>query len=210
MRQISSIAASLASDAMSGVGFSMGRDAWRSTKKNQDTLYLIAIAGFIVAAPFFAGRSLTRGHNRGLPGTILKTCLWNALVIVTAGALPFILPNTYYLSGERDVFVSWPLLVFTLAPLAIGLFVGLMQRPKRLQKFQIEKKNQEFLAKIGIQVSRAPASTHVDQNGNYLAFRGAAGDKLLFDAVGERGRKAFISVDGNGLMTSYSGLVSAS
>ncbi|MDI6028657.1 hypothetical protein QBK99_20995 [Corticibacterium sp. UT-5YL-CI-8] len=207
MRQISSIAASLASDAMSGVGFSMGRDAWRSTKKNQDTLYLIAIAGFIVVAPFFAGRSLTRGHNRGLAGTIFKTYLWNVFLLIVAGALPFILPNSHYLSGKRDIFVFWPLLVFTVAPLAIGLSVGLMQRPKRLLKFQIENKNQEFLAKIGIQESKAPASTHVDQNGNYLAFRGAAGDKLLFDAVGERGRKAFISVDGNGLMTSYSGLV---
>lgn len=208
---LATIAAGMGGATIAGYGLSMGRDLWRSTKKNQGLLiFLIALAG-AVTLPVLGARGLVRGHDRGPVATLFFTFLGNLLWIVAGFALAALCAvfisahmNELYPALSVSVILAT---VTTGCSVAIGLLWGLIQRPGRVRTIATARANEQFLKSIGFVETGGQDITHYDPLGQPLRFIEAHGDRLVFMAVGKRGKRAYISLGPAGRMTAYSGVV---
>ena len=89
----------------------------------------------------------------------------------------------------------------------VGMLTGLYQRPKRLRAFAVKRHNERFLAENGFKETDGKDITHYAPDGQALRFLEAHPGKLVFMVVGKRGKRAFIDLDENGRMLSYTGVV---
>src|SRR5690606_6569336 len=88
----------------------------------------------------------------------------------------------------------------------IGLLVGLLQRPRRLKAIATARFNEQFLKENGFRETDGSDITHYDGAGQPLRLLEAHPERLVFMAVGRRGKRAFIDLDANGRMLQYSGI----
>ncbi|MBZ9898528.1 hypothetical protein LB545_29895 [Mesorhizobium sp. BR1-1-6] len=203
------VAAGIGGTAVAGFGLGLGRDIYRKTKKNVELIALLLAAVF---CPFIGGRGLVRGHNRGIFGTIFLTILGSLLLIVTGFcAATLLLFGILVLVGDGKTDTPFLLallggLVVTALHAGIGMVVGLVQRPKRLKAIAVGKFNERFLEENGFQETDGDDITHYDDSGQALRFLEAHQSRLVFMAVGRRGKRAFIDLDQDGRMVSYSGI----
>lgn len=202
------LAAGVAGSAAAGFGFAFGKDAYKKTKKNVFSILLILAVVFF---PFLGGRNLVRGHDRGFCTTVFITLLGSVLLIVVgfcaATAVLFHIVAMGKLNSENPL----PLaviggLIITLVGTAIGLIVGLCQRPKRLRAFAACRANEKFLSENGFRETGGTDITHYDPSGQALRFIEAHPERLVFMAVGRRGKRAYIELDQSGRMMRYSGI----
>lgn len=205
------LAAGIGGAAIAGVGLSMGRDLYKSTKKKSGSiLVILGIAGAI-ALPLLGARGLIRGHDRGLFGTLFLTIIGNIMLI----ALGFLLAVVILLilgllgGGNQDALVGALLVAFcsTILFSLIGFIWGATQRPRRMRTFATAKMNERFLESIGFRETGGDKITHYDANGQALRFLESHGNQLVFMAVGRRGKRAFIDIAPDGKMLAYSGVV---
>lgn len=205
------MAAGIGGAAVAGYGLSMGRDIYKSTKKNTSPIiFLLAIVGAI-CLPLFGARELVRGHDRGPFGTIFKTLIGSLLLIIIGFVLGLICLSIIFSNKENPVsgqaaayfFAACVTMVFGL----IGLLWGAIERPGRLRTIAIAKANEQFLASIGFRETGGEDITHYDEDGQALRFLEGHGDRLVFMAVGRRGKRAFIDLASDGKMIAYTGVV---
>ncbi len=198
--------------ALAGYGLSAGHDAWRFTKRNSGTLLLFILACGAAYLPFKGARELTRGHNRGLAATLLRTFCAGLLTIFAGAILGFGLSFAIVLilGGTYEAALSFGTLLTTVvASVAtlVGLVVGAFERPKRTRGFAISRANAKFMSEVGLRETGGTDITHYDSDGNALRFLEAHVDRLVFLAVGRRSRRAYINLDTDGRMLAYSGVV---
>lgn len=205
------LAAGVGGTAVAGIGLSLGRDVYKSSKKNGGGILLFVAVLSAIILPFLGGRGMVRGHDRGLFGTIFKTVIWNLLLISIAFFLAFLaLSILAEPTKERPTQLFSPELygaAFTASITLFGMLIGLFQRSKRLNKFAVIKANANFLAEEGFQETDGTDITHYDQNGQGLRFLEAHKNRLVFMPVGRRGKRAFIELDDDGRMIAYTGVV---
>lgn len=147
---LSMIGAGLGASAVAGFGLSAGRDIYKSTKKSGTLIVLLVVLAF---CPFFGARGLVRGHDRGFLGTLLLTYI-GSFILIALGFIASLLVVFYFMvsstgSGEeRDAELIILIVIYaailSAIPTVIGLLVGLIQRPKRLRQFAVQKYNQQF------------------------------------------------------------------
>ncbi|MBZ9864215.1 hypothetical protein LB515_02390 [Mesorhizobium sp. CA15] len=203
------VAAGVGGTAVAGFGFAFGRDIYKKTRKNAE---LIAVLAAAVFCPFIGGRGLVRGHDRGIFGTIFVTLLGSLLLIVAgfcAAALLMFMVLLFVNHGNADS--PLPLALFggfmvTATIAGIGVVVGVCQRPRRLKAIAVAKFNERFLKENGFRETDGDDITHYDAYDQSLRFLEAHPDRLVFMAVGRRGKRAFIDLDQDGRMVSYSGV----
>ncbi|WP_109369328.1 hypothetical protein [Ochrobactrum soli] len=197
--------------AVAGFGLSLGRDIYKGTKKNGGNLLLLLA---VIFCPFIGGRALVRGHDRGVMGTLFLTYIGSILLIaigfVAASFLAF--QGLAATSKETEAGSVIVLAVVTGASVTaflagIGMLTGLYQRPKRLRAFAVKRYNELFLADNGFKETDGKDITHYAPDGQALRFLEAHPGKLVFMAIGKRGKRAFIDLDENGRMLSYTGVV---
>lgn len=198
--------------ALAGFGLSAGHDAWRITKRNSGMLLLLILAFGAAYLPFLGARGIVRGHERGLAGTLFKTVAANLFLILMGISLGFGLSFLAFsvLSAKTEIaFQLSASLSFAVGASAamVGLATGIIERPTRLRRFTILRANAQFMAKIGLRETGGADITHYDAEGNALRFLEAHMDRLVFLAVGRRGRRAYVSLDTEGRMLAYSGVV---
>ena len=225
MRLVSEFAGS----AVAGYGLSIGRDAWKLTKKISGPLFLLLVVASPLILPFFGGRNLVRGYPAPAPKQFRGVL--SGVLLVVAGAslslLPLLLllsipsdgengvptslmskPNS--LSFDSDIVVSNPIfqiwLVTTAVPIFLGVSVGLTQRGGRRKLFKIAQKNDEFLAKMGFVETGEQEITHYDGDGNPLRLLDQTDETIIFLAVGKRNKRAYIRLT-DGEMTGYTGVI---
>ncbi|MER8650983.1 hypothetical protein [Mesorhizobium sp. M0586] len=203
------VAAGIGGTAVAGFGLAFGRDLYKKTKKNVELIALLLAAIF---CPFIGGRGLVRGHDRGIFGTIFLTVLGSLLLIV-AGFCAATLLMFGVLAFVNDGNAHSPLplallggLVVTAIIAGIGVVAGVFQRPKRLKMIAVAKFNERFLKENGFRETDGDDITHYDAYDHSLRFLEAHPDRLVFMAVGLRGKRAFIDLDQDGRMVSYSGV----
>lgn len=209
---LSLIAAGVGASAVAGFGFSAGRDIYKNTKKAGGGLLLILA---VIFCPFIGARGLVRGHDRGLIATVFLTYIASVLLIAIGfGAATFIAWYVLVLGSSDQKDGSAILMTAIMMGLAltaviagIGFLVGIFQRPKRLKIFEVERFNKRFLYDAGFQETDGTDITHYDPDGQPLRFLEAHPGKLSFMAVGKRGKRAFINLDSDGRMLSYTGIV---
>lgn len=203
------VAAGVGGAAVAGFGLAFGRDIYRKSKKDAGLIVLLLV---VVSCPFIGGRGLVRGHDRGLFGTIVLTVI-GSLLLIAAGlcAATFLVLEFLLLSDNGKL--ENPFLFALLGGLAvtgvvagIGIVVGLVQRPKRLKVIAVSKFNDRFLEDRGIRETDGDDITHYDDSGQALRFLEAHRDRLVFMAVGRRGKRAFIDLDEDGRMVGYTGV----
>lgn len=203
------VAAGIGGTAVAGFGFAFGRDIYNKTKKNVE---LIALVLATVFCPFVGGRGLVRGHDRGIFGTIFLTVLGSLILIVVGFcAAALLLFGVLVLVNDGNADSPLPLAVLggfvvTAIIAGIGVLVGVFQRPRRLKAIAVAKFNERFLKENGFQETDGDDITHYDAGGQSLRFLEAHPDRLVFVAVGRRGKRAFIDLDQDGRMVSYSGV----
>ena len=205
------IASIMGTAAVAGFGLSAGRDGWKWTRKSSFGILVAALAAGSFIGPFWGFRELVRGHDRGAAGTIMKTVL-GSLLIAILGAIvgSAVVISIGALFGETTFALSVVFAVgFLAVGAAIGLIVGMIQRPGRARAFRILRLNREFLARAGIRETGGKDITHYDNEGNALRLLDYHTDRLVFTAVGKRGKRAYIALTPNGEMTAYSGVVTA-
>ena len=207
--KLSMLAAGVGGAAVAGFGLAAGRDLYKSTKKNAGLLLLLGTA---LVCPFIGGRGLVRGHDRGFLATFFLTCIGNflliALGIAAASAIVF-----YFIAAgatqSSPATISGAIFIgasATLLMTAAGILVGLFQRPKRLKIFTVARANERFMHDQGFQETNGTDITHYDKSGHALRFLEAHPNRIVFMAVGRRGKRAFIDLDQDGRMTGYTGV----
>ncbi|GLU28000.1 hypothetical protein [Brucella sp. NBRC 12950] len=205
------IAAGVGGAAVAGFGLSMGRDIYKGAKKNSGNLLLLLS---VIFCPFIGGRELVRGHDRGVLGTFFITYIGSILLIaigfISASILAF--EGLAVTSKEAEaggvMILSIIIGAAVTAFLAgIGLLVGFYQRSKRLHAFAVKRHNERFLTELGFKETDGKDITHYAPDGQGLRFLEAHPGKLVFMAVGKRGKRAFIDLDEDGKMKSYTGIV---
>ncbi|MBX3582833.1 MAG: hypothetical protein KF810_13140 [Rhizobiaceae bacterium] len=201
------IAAGVGGAAVAGYGLAMGRDAWRSTKRNQSTIViLLAIAG-AVALPFLGGRNLVRGHDRGLTATLFLTLIGSTALIAIGLVLAFFLfTAVFHQADEALVGAAFLAVCTTGAITLLGVVWGSFQRPGRRKLFATAKFNDQFLAEQGFTETGGEDITHYDPSGQPLRFLEQHADRLVFMVVGRRGKRTYITLDSDGRMQNYSGV----
>jgi len=202
------VAAGVGGAAVAGFGLAFGRDIYKKSKKNIEFILLLLA---IIFCPFIGGRGLVRGHDRGLFGTIFLTFIGSVLLIVVGFCAATFLAFEIVVMGKIDPDNPFPLallggFVTTAIITGIGILVGLFQRPKRLKAIAASKANEEFLITNGFRETDGTDITHYDPSGQALRFLEAHPDRLVFMAVGRRGKRAYIDLDKNGRMVEYSGI----
>lgn len=206
------IAAGAGGAAIAGFGLSMGRDIYKGTKKNGGFIVLLLT---VIVFPFIGGRGLVRGHDRGFFGTLFLTYIGSILLIAigfaAATLLVILFLATSGASGSDDnkliMMIASFCGVVTAFLAGIGILVGLFQRPKRLRTIRIKRHNEQFLNKNGFIETGGQDITHYAPDGQALRFMEAHPGKIVFMPVGRRGKRAFIELDEDGRMTSYTGVV---
>lgn len=194
--------------AVAGFGFAFGRDIYKKSKKNIRIVLLLLATIF---CPFIGGRELVRGHDRGLIGTVFLTLIGSILLIALGFvAAAFLAFEVIVLSGI-DPNKPIPLALLGSVTLTtilggIGVLVGLLQRPTRLNAIAIAKANEKFLTENGFAEAGGADITHYDPNGQPLRFLEAHPSRLVFMLVGRRGKRTYINLDSDGRMIDYSGI----
>lgn len=200
----------LARAAVGGFGSSFGRDAYRTMKKQGLLLAAIAIAAAAVALPFLGGRHMIRGHDRGWFLTLALTVI-GSLLLITLGAIAAVFVDIVLLSfivseDSPAVPPRYGLIAAAVAmSTGIGLLIGLAERKSRLRGFHIARENERFLLDQGFIETGGNDVTHRDGDGTPLRLLEATRDSVVFMVVGRRGKRAFITLDSEGRMLSYSG-----
>jgi len=205
------LAAGLGGAAVAGFGLSVGRDVYKSTKKGAGLILIVAAALGAILLPMLGARELVRGHDRGPFGTAFITIIGSFALIAIGFVLGLVLLSIV-MSDKTDpqkaqaaaiVSAMGATGVFSL----IGLLWGAAQRGVRLRTFEIAKANERFLTSIGFQETGGDDITHYDQDGQALRLLESHGNRLVFMAVGRRGKRAFIDLAPDGKMLSYSGVI---
>lgn len=207
---LSSLAASVGSAAVAGYGLSIGRDFWKSTKKNRGLLLILLVIGCALALPLLGGRGLLRGHDRGFFGTVVATVIGNLFLVSAGFAISFALIAFVGSSQvqDADTVVGAALITaagVTAVPSLAGLIWGVLQRPTRLRTFRTVRANDEFLKLVGITETGGDDITHHSPEGP-LRLLEAHRDRLVFMVVGRRGKRAYIKLSEDGRMVAYSGV----
>ncbi|MEZ0003230.1 hypothetical protein [Sinorhizobium fredii] len=217
---LSGAAATVGKTAVAGYGLSMGHDLWKATKKGKDGISIILVVVGSLVLPVLGGRELVRGHDRGFAGTIFKTILGSVLLTAVGFALTWfaffiligILAGSSDDNGTANIFASWQAVLWlatwvTGTMWCIGLLWGAIQRPSRLKRIGLHRANERFLETQGFRTTDGDDITHFDPHGQPLRFIEAHSDRLVFMAVGKRGKRGYINLDAEGRMVSYSGVV---
>lgn len=202
------VAADAGGAAVAGFGLAFGRDVYNKTKKN---IGLIALLFAAIFCPFIGGRGLVRGHDRGAIGTLFLTVLGSVLLIAAGFCVATIAVFGILTVGNIDpdrapAMAAVAGFVLTVTVAGIGVLVGLLQRPRRLKAFAVSQANERFLADNGFRETDGTDITHYDPNGQPLRFLEAHPGRLVFMAVGRRGKRAYIDLDQDGRMLDYSGV----
>lgn len=206
---LAALAAQVGNAATAGFGLSLGRDIYHRVKPKQASnvfLLLFAVGG--VFLPIWGGMNLCQGHRRGWVGTVFLT-FGTSVLAATAGFLIILSPVVLFANGFDGIskeIIGW-ILMITAGLTVLGILVGLFRRAKRLRQFAIINDNEAFLSRSGFKETGGSDVTHYDPDGNALRFLEAGQDRLIFMAVGRRGRRAYIDLDSSGRMLSYSGIV---
>ncbi|MFL0693675.1 MAG: hypothetical protein ACJLUP_16725 [Agrobacterium tumefaciens] len=209
------IAAGVGGAAVAGFGLSLGRDAYGSLRRNFTLILLLA---FAFVGPFLGGRELVRGHDRGVLATLFLTVVGSllmiilgfvaALIIVTFGS---IILGAAVTRDEADTALLTQTLLMATAWTAVlalaGMMVGISQRGSRLRALEVKRSNDNFLKTNGFVETDGSDVTHYDREGIGLRFLEAHPGKLVFMAIGRRGKRAFINLDPEGRMVDYTGIV---
>jgi len=191
---------------VAGAGLSLGRDSYKLVKKNAASAVVIAIAAFFIAGTGYAVWDMTRGHRRGPIATVLITYVFNCLMIGVSFGI------TYTFLSENEAKAPnpmSPMVVFgvtvaiqlTLA--AIGAFIGLRQRSRRLLQWDVESHNERFLSTNGFRHVGGDNNTLIAPDGNELQLEDERLDALVFKVLGRRSVRAKITLDPHGRMLTY-------
>lgn len=202
------IAAGVSGAAVAGFGFAFGRDIYKKSKKNVEIILLLLA---IIFCPFIGGRGLVRGHDRGVFGTLFLTVLGSILLITIGFCGATFLTFEVVVMGKIDPNNPMPFallagFLITAVITGVGVVVGLAQRPKRLKAIAASRANEKFLTDNGFRETYGTDITHYDPTGQPLRFLEAHPDRLVFMAVGRRGKRAYIDLDPDGRMVGYSGV----
>ncbi|WP_214473439.1 hypothetical protein [Mesorhizobium sp. dw_380] len=205
------IAAGIGGAAVAGYGLSIGRDLWKSTKKNQMQLFAILALIGAITLPTLGARELVKGHDRGVAGTVFKTII-GSIVLTGIGFVLAVMCLSLITRNDNDPDAGFGAAIFlascsTAVFSLIGFLWGVIQRPSRVKTISTAKANEQFLASIGFRETGGDDVTHYDASGQALRFLEGHGNRLVFMAVGRRGKRAFIDLAPDGKMVAYSGVV---
>lgn len=208
----------VAGSAVAGYGLSIGRDAWKVTKKAAAPLFLLLLIASPLILPFFGGRNLVRGY----PASAAKQfwgVLSSVLLIVAGASLSLALLLIFgddgnsvrtSLISDPNILISDPkfrhVLAATATATGLGVMVGWAQSGHRRKKFKIAEKNDEFLAKMGFVETGEREISHYDGDGNPLRLLEQTDDSIIFLAIGKRNKRSYIRLT-DGEMTGYTGVI---
>ena len=189
-----------------GVGLGAGRDLYRHGKKMFPHAVALAIAAFFIAGTGYAVWDMTRGHRRGPIATVLITYVFNCLMIGVSFGI------TYTFLSENDAKAPSPMsplmaygvtVAIQLTLAAIGAFIGLRHRSRRLLQWDVESHNERFLSTNGFRHVGGENNTLLAPDGNELQLEDERLDALVFKVLGRRSVRAKITLDPHGRMLAY-------
>lgn len=104
----------------------MGRDLWKSTKRNQG--FVIALMAMIgaITLPTLGARELIRGHDRGPVGTLFKTVIGSIMLVLVGLALA-VMCFSFLTHDKNDPDASMAAAIFLgVSSTAIFGFLGIL------------------------------------------------------------------------------------
>ncbi len=202
----------LASASVATVGASFARDAYKAAKRNIALLVVFIASGAILYLPYKGGRIVTGSGpyfrwrwtlTSALPGLMIAVTGWvvqTLLAIVISDFLP-------KQDGDPGL---WAILIASL--MATILFVGGSARGRfvyraRSRADAVVVHNQLFLETNDFEDANDRDASYRDRDGNLLRLISTESNRLVFMAVGRRKQRAYIKLDDEGRMLSYSGIV---
>ena len=144
------------------------------------------------------GRELVRGHDRGPAGTLVRASIGSLLLIAIGFALAWTVLSFFAMQDKDQTRATAFVLMVSTASTAslalLGLIWGAFQRRRRLRTFAAARANNEFLVVTWFEETGGDDVTHFDPSGQALRLLEAHKDRLVFMAVGRRGKRAYIDL----------------
>lgn len=183
--------------AVRGFGASIGRDTWRAAKNNPVLFALLALTTAVVMLPFTVGR------DRG-PASPQDKRVTSGILLIAAGVLlTLMLARSRLHLGPLAV----PLLILAAVVVVMAVLYGWSRKTRGKAEIGVEEHNEQFLRQFGFQYIGETEITHMDGDGNPLRLVEQTDDSLVFQAVGRRNRRAYISISPEGRMLGYTGVI---
>ena len=209
-------------EGVAGYGFSIGRDAWRTTKKNAGFWLALSLVFAAVSLPYIASQRLVRFSGRAgiawfvctLVGNLLLWAVGAVLFLVIVGAILAVVfdagttpSDMAQVAGQSSDAAVGVYLVASLAAVSLlGSLHGVFIRPTRMRAARVQQLNEQFLIDHDISETGGEEVTHVDGDGHRLRLLEINSREAVFLGVGRRGKRAYIRLDDAGVMRDYSGL----
>lgn len=207
----------LASAGVAAVGASFGRDLYKLAKRRVGLLILLLIASAVLYLPYKGLKIITGSgpyfswrwtFRAALPGGLMAAggfMILNVLFLVASDSL----------SSERIVGTWHPGVVAIASASAlavllmlIGAVRGFLAKRRTDTADAILVHNQQFLEALGFSDAAGLDASYLDGDANPLRLVSSDKTRLTFIATGRRKQRAYIALDKDGRMTSYSGIVS--
>lgn len=195
----------LVGSATAGFGASIGRDLYKSAKKNP---FIWAVIGALLLV--FGWRNAFLGYGRSGAYFVFVTVIGSTIMILFGGVMLATFSHVFALSflGNNAVLAGVISGGSVLVSSVVGIFWGKSARAARIRTNEVAVLNYLFLDEHGFTESEFESDQMIDSEGHTLKVIEQTTDKIVFSVVGRRGLRAAIKlVDGE--MVSYTGVQKA-
>jgi len=188
--------------ALAGFGFSFGRDVYRKTKSNIQTILFVIVVAAVLLGAYLSGLWLFRNYKTTREKIIFS--IYSILLISPAIVIDTLSYSDASEANNEFFFIS---LITTFCLFVIGSLVAVFQRNKRQLVWEVEDSNERFLQENYIVEVDEDILRDISINQDYRIDSIDRGGVRLF-AIGRRNKRAFIQMDEQGRFVDYSGMVS--
>ena len=191
------IARRVGETTVSGFGHSLGRDIYRHTGNIVGGLLIAAVLTGPLFAVFYAGQLF--GMNYQTTDESRKRCSEATVILLGCVGILTVLLNQWSPLAEVAVFLAFLVPLF-----GWGYWNGYAKRDARQAEWEINAHNALFMQEQNI-VENSDGTVR-DNEGNFYRFNGRYGNTIELFAISRRNRRAYLELDPDGRLVSWSGL----
>lgn len=189
--------------AVAGAGLSFGKDVYKSAKNNLGVILILAVFLGFISLPYFAGRKSYVWQPSSLKWFFTVFLPWHIVGVI--GGLFLLVASSFFITASDYKYI-WQVAGCLYIS---GALIAISKNSAIKNLFKVEELNKRFLNDIGlVEIDAGGSFTHRDQDGNMLKLNSIGKDIIEFIPVGTRTKRAYITIDKNGIFTNYSGIIS--
>lgn len=201
----------LAHSAVWGFGSSFGRDAYRKVKNvSLMTIFWACILALLFLT-IWGYRGLARNIDNRAQSNLGWRIIGSIVAVMLGTATTYVVFNIYTHEHPRwdRLYLEnsgWAVQIYLVLAF-LGIVWGIFKKRKDHKEFDLEVDNINFLNDQGLIDSPFDTDLIEDEDGNKLRVKEVRDGAIVFTVIGKRSLRALITLDNDGRMVEYSGVV---